>query len=80
MHFKFTAFFALSLTLVSCCTGKDKISSEEIKTEPVKSSKVDCDTPPQPVMCCQAMTPACNECRETARIAMQNWLSSCPQK
>lgn len=78
MLFKFFLLAALNLGIMSCCKRDEELPSEAIKTEPKASSQVDCETPPEPVMCCQAMTPACNKCRDKSRLAMENWRLNCP--
>lgn len=39
-----------------------------------------CGAPPAPIVCCEAMIPACNECRDKSRRAMEEWRQRCAPK
>jgi hypothetical protein len=78
MLLKTILFISFSFVMMSCCTDHEKIASEDIKKESSKASEIYCAKPPEPVMCCQAMTPTCDACREKSRLAAENWRKNCP--
>jgi len=78
MFLKSLLIAVLSFGLTSCCSDGDKVPSDAVKiTGPSKYSIEDCQAPPEPVMCCQAMTPACIECQEKARLSVEKWEIDC---
>ncbi len=37
----------------------------------------ECANKPEPVVCCEALTPSCNECRDNAKKAKAEWAAKC---
>lgn len=89
--FSCLAVFLFSFCILSCSSTSegDSAVTEEVasgslaekNTEaaaPVEAKPdINCNAPPIPVMCCQAMTPTCNECKEKSRQSMELWRKTC---
>lgn len=60
--------------------AKEKTETGAVVAGGIAGSNDDCSSPPEPVMCCQAMTPACNECREKSRLGIEKWQQDCGAK
>lgn len=83
---KFFKRILLFLTLLvafswsSACTSEIPQQTDEViapaQTEP-ETLKIDCANPPEPALCCQAMIPACDACREKSRLEVEAWQKQC---
>lgn len=84
----------VTVFLAGCTSGDgDGGSGLQETVNPTKSSSVvplnspddeaglrKCGAPPSPMICCEAMIPACNECKEKSRRAMEEWRQRCAPK
>lgn len=77
---------ALILLFPVSCRSSDKrddpsqVQSGEGEVAPATTAKVatdECKTKPEPVFCCEAMTPSCNDCRDQAKKAQSAWAKKC---
>ena len=79
---------ALALVLTSSCRSTDKSKSKSsVKSEKTVSKSVkdgdtaeaqaDCTKKPELTLCCKAMTPKCNECREKNKRTLDTWQKTC---
>lgn len=78
------------LSLFSACRSTDhrdegaqvkesEAASEKSADAPPASAAADgeCANKPQAVICCEALTPNCNECRDRAKKAQAAWAAKC---
>lgn len=80
-----------AFTFTACWSDSDKTASEPVAAEKsaesitpatpstatTSSDGIKCGAPPQPTVCCEAMIPSCNECRDKAQRAMAAWREKC---
>jgi hypothetical protein len=82
-----------ALILTSCTSGDSSDMKESVAPPAVSESSVapaaseteaeglrKCGAPPAPIVCCEAMIPACNECRDKSRRAIEEWRQRCAPK
>lgn len=85
------ALLALLLSFSACRSTDHRDEGSQVKQSEAASEKSDAPLPaatpaapegecaqkPQPVICCEALTPSCNDCRDRAKKEQAAWAAKC---